>query len=57
MFTGEEEDVLKEHIITSLKLFYGINQEQARKMAYEFAKAKKKDMSKSWKEDKTARID
>ena len=57
MFSVEEEKVFKEHIITSSKLFYVINEEQARKMAYQFAKAKKKDMPKSWEENKTAGID
>ena len=43
--------------MASSKLFYGINQEQARMLAYEFAKSKNKDMPQSWRENKSAGVD
>ena len=54
IFTLEEEKALKTHIIKMSKLFYGLDKWKVRKLAFEFAKLKKKKVPNSWHTRKIA---
>ena len=54
IFTLEEEKALKTHIIKMSKLFYGLDKWKVRKLAFEFAKLKKKKVPNSWHARKIA---
>ena len=56
-FTKEEENLLKDYIIKSSKLNYGLSRKQVCKLAYDFASAKNKDAPPTWNSNCHARID
>uniref|UniRef100_H2Y7T0 HTH CENPB-type domain-containing protein n=1 Tax=Ciona savignyi TaxID=51511 RepID=H2Y7T0_CIOSA len=54
IFSVDEENALKQYITTSSKLFYGLTKQKARKLAFEYAQFKEKDIPSSWQNNKMA---
>jgi hypothetical protein len=57
IFTKEEENILKDYIIKSSKLNYGLSRKQVCKLAYDFASANNKDVPPTWNSNCHAGID
>jgi hypothetical protein len=57
VFTSEQETLMKEYILKSSKMCYGLTYSQIRKMAYDYAKLLNCQYPESWEHKKTAGID
>lgn len=54
IFTQEEEDQFATYLQTMTKLHHGLNPKSARKLAFDLAAAKKKNIPLSWRNNMTA---
>lgn len=54
IFDAVEEDMLNDYLRTSSRLFHGLTPQSARQLAYEFAKARDKQIPVSWEKNREA---